>query len=243
MAGGNNSLVKRFALFDTTEFIVPSFARVGQRPNLAATSGTGFPYNSAEIPVPLLVGTEPESLSAATTLMARLSVAAGRRFRSNRWSMRARSATATQSLSALSGSCRPACCPRSACRRIAARHGGRRRPMPDGTRRPTPRKPSIAGATSSRGAAGAARSACSRTGSIQLRYLPQHAQGGARPGGQFRSAGQRQPLLAQGTSPGAGGTWLVATGTSPKELEQSMRALTQRREWARSAGVWRPMKS
>lgn len=69
----------RFALFDTSEFVMPQFARIGQRPNLAAIAGTGFPYGRAEVPVPLIIDhSQTETLSAAATFMARMSVAAGR---------------------------------------------------------------------------------------------------------------------------------------------------------------------
>lgn len=72
----NNS---RFVLFDSSELVIPTFARIGRRPNLNAISGTGFPYDRATEPVPLIVdNAQSESLSAAVTLLARMSVAAGR---------------------------------------------------------------------------------------------------------------------------------------------------------------------
>lgn len=69
----------RFALFDTSEFRMPDFARIGRRPDLAGISGTGFPYSRSPTPVPLLLerGSLP-ALSAAATLLARMSVVAGR---------------------------------------------------------------------------------------------------------------------------------------------------------------------
>lgn len=69
----------RFALFDTSEFSMPQFARIGRRPDLSGISGTGFPYNRTTTVIPLLL--EPgsvEALSAAATFLARMSVAAGR---------------------------------------------------------------------------------------------------------------------------------------------------------------------
>jgi hypothetical protein len=72
-ASGNS----RFVLFDTSEVVMPTFARVGRIPNLSATSGTAFPYRTQDS-VPLVVDSaQPETLSAAMTLMARMSVAAG----------------------------------------------------------------------------------------------------------------------------------------------------------------------
>lgn len=69
----------RFALFDTSEFVMPDYARIGRTPNLSAISGTGFPFNRTEYPIPLIVDrAQPEALSAAATMLARMSVAAGR---------------------------------------------------------------------------------------------------------------------------------------------------------------------
>jgi hypothetical protein len=70
---------QRFVVFDTSEFVMPSFARIARTPNLAAISGTGFPYSRAEYAIPLIMDrTQPEIVSAGVTLMARISVAAGR---------------------------------------------------------------------------------------------------------------------------------------------------------------------
>jgi hypothetical protein len=69
----------RFVLFDTSEFVMPDFARIAQLPNLAALQGTGFPYNSSDTPVALVLGdTSPDIVSAAATLLGRMAIAAGR---------------------------------------------------------------------------------------------------------------------------------------------------------------------
>lgn len=69
----------RFVIFDSSEFVMPEFARIGRIPELSGLSGTGFPYSRAEYPIPLVLDrTQPDSLSAATTLLARMSLAAGR---------------------------------------------------------------------------------------------------------------------------------------------------------------------
>lgn len=69
----------RFALFDTSQFVMPEYARVARSPDLAGTAGTGFPYNRAEAPVALVVQhSDPAALSAAATMLAQMSVAAGR---------------------------------------------------------------------------------------------------------------------------------------------------------------------
>lgn len=77
--GQSASATKRFVLFDTSELVMPEVARIGRTPNLAAVSGTGFPYNRAEYATPLLIDrTQPEVMSAAATLLARMAVVAGR---------------------------------------------------------------------------------------------------------------------------------------------------------------------
>jgi len=77
--GSTASEDRRFVLFDSSEFSIPDYARIGRTPNLASISGTGFPYNRAETPVALIIDrAQPQSLTAATTLLARLALSAGR---------------------------------------------------------------------------------------------------------------------------------------------------------------------
>jgi hypothetical protein len=69
----------RFALFDTSEIHIPDFARIGQRPNLAGLSGTGYPYNRATQPIPLFIDRiDSDTLSATATLLGQMAVVAGR---------------------------------------------------------------------------------------------------------------------------------------------------------------------
>ncbi len=69
----------RFALFDTSTFDIPNFARIGTRPNLAALGGTGFPYNRLTEPLPVIMDRgSRETLAATATLVSRLAQAAGR---------------------------------------------------------------------------------------------------------------------------------------------------------------------
>nr|WP_183900907.1 cellulose biosynthesis cyclic di-GMP-binding regulatory protein BcsB [Rhizobium metallidurans] len=69
----------RFALFDTSEFRMPDFARVGQRPNLAALAGTGYPYSRAASPTPLFIDrVDADTLSATATLLGQMALMAGR---------------------------------------------------------------------------------------------------------------------------------------------------------------------
>ncbi|SCB60072.1 cellulose synthase subunit [Rhizobium aethiopicum] len=68
----------RFALFDTSEVHIPDFARVGQRPNLAAMSGTAYPYGRTTEPTPLFIDrVDADTLSAAATLLGQMAVMAG----------------------------------------------------------------------------------------------------------------------------------------------------------------------
>ncbi|OBQ70106.1 cellulose biosynthesis cyclic di-GMP-binding regulatory protein BcsB [Mesorhizobium erdmanii] len=77
--GAASSDSKRFALFDSSEFVMPDFARIARTPDLGAISGTGFPYGRAQYALPLIMDrAQPEIVSAGVTLMARMSVAAGR---------------------------------------------------------------------------------------------------------------------------------------------------------------------
>lgn len=69
----------RFAIFNSSRFVVPAFARIGQSPNLAALSGTGYPYSQAEQPVPVVTErNDAPTLSVAADLLARMALSAGR---------------------------------------------------------------------------------------------------------------------------------------------------------------------
>jgi hypothetical protein len=78
--GSSASTTPRIALFDTSEFAMPNFARIGRSPNLEALAGTGFPYNTATSQ-PILVALErldADMLSIASTFFGRVAVMAGR---------------------------------------------------------------------------------------------------------------------------------------------------------------------
>lgn len=77
--GTPSSTTPRFALFDTSTFKMPSFARIGQIPNLAATAGMAFPYTYANDDVWIASNlSDYNVLSAAATVMGNLATAAGR---------------------------------------------------------------------------------------------------------------------------------------------------------------------
>ncbi|ENN85608.1 putative cellulose synthase protein [Rhizobium freirei PRF 81] len=68
----------RFALFDTSQFRIPDFARVGQRPNLAAFAGTGYPYNRDSESTALFIDRiDADMLSATATLLGQMALVAG----------------------------------------------------------------------------------------------------------------------------------------------------------------------
>lgn len=69
----------RFALFDTSTFHMPDFARVAQRPNLAALAGTGSPYSRNKTSTALYIDrSDPDTLSATATLLGQMAIVAGR---------------------------------------------------------------------------------------------------------------------------------------------------------------------
>jgi hypothetical protein len=76
--GTTGSTDARFVLFDTSVFHMPDFARVGQRPNLAATAGTAYPYSRMSGVLPLFMDrVDDDTLSATATFLGRLAMMAG----------------------------------------------------------------------------------------------------------------------------------------------------------------------
>ncbi|TNM66123.1 cellulose biosynthesis cyclic di-GMP-binding regulatory protein BcsB [Aliirhizobium smilacinae] len=79
-APGTSSEEKpRFAIFNTSQFHMPDFARIAQVPNVAATAGIGFPYFIGQDPVSLFLGRIDEpTLSAAATFAGKIAAASHR---------------------------------------------------------------------------------------------------------------------------------------------------------------------
>jgi hypothetical protein len=76
---GEVNLPSRFALFDTSEFVMPDYARIARVPDLAALMGAGFPYSRSTSPVALIMTDfHGDTVSAAATLLARIALAGGR---------------------------------------------------------------------------------------------------------------------------------------------------------------------
>jgi len=67
---------ERFLFSNTTQLVIPDFARAAALPDLQAFAGTGGPYSGVG-PVPLVLGPGAEVLPAAMTWLARVAVASG----------------------------------------------------------------------------------------------------------------------------------------------------------------------
>lgn len=68
----------RFAIFESSEFVMPSFGRIAQRPNLGAFAGRGYPYGRDGNPVPLVIpSADLNSYSAAATILSKMALRGG----------------------------------------------------------------------------------------------------------------------------------------------------------------------
>lgn len=77
--GASSEEKPRFAIFGTSQFHMPDFARIAQVPNVAATAGIGFPYFMGQEPVSLFLGRIDEpTLSAAATFAGKIASASHR---------------------------------------------------------------------------------------------------------------------------------------------------------------------
>ena len=77
--GAAPSAEPRFALFNSSEFHMPDFARIAQLPNLSAIAGTGFPYGRDYKQISLFLDrNDAQTLSVSATFLGKLAVAAGR---------------------------------------------------------------------------------------------------------------------------------------------------------------------
>ncbi|MBL0372155.1 cellulose biosynthesis cyclic di-GMP-binding regulatory protein BcsB [Rhizobium sp. KVB221] len=69
----------RFAIFNTSEFRIPDFARIAQSPSLSAVAGTGFPYGRGSTDVALFMDrVDSQTLSTTAMFLGKLAIAAGR---------------------------------------------------------------------------------------------------------------------------------------------------------------------
>ena len=68
----------RFVLFDSSEFTLGNFARIGRSPDLGAFTATAFPYNIDGNPIAVVLARQDAAtLAGASTLMARLALSNG----------------------------------------------------------------------------------------------------------------------------------------------------------------------
>lgn len=78
VVGGISSNMPRFALFDTSKFVMPSFARLDRAPDLSATAGMGYPYATSVNETTVFADmNDTNVLSAAANVVARLAVSSG----------------------------------------------------------------------------------------------------------------------------------------------------------------------
>ena len=235
-AGATTSDTARFALFDTSEFSVPRFARIGQRPNLSAFAGTGFPYNRTAT-VPLVVGNDADSLSAATTLLAKLSIGAGRpipiEMVANPGSIGERDALFVgpvgQMPQGLLGQIGVDETSRTAWGEAVAERDAMPRPDTEAT---FDRWRDELKGRGWRGQVSVLEDWLTRNFDISLSSLRITPSDTA----DFLPGGEATLLLAQGSSPGFGGTWTVLAAPSATELSASMRVLAGQELWRRLDG-------
>ncbi|TCK31114.1 cellulose synthase subunit [Ancylobacter aquaticus] len=76
VCGPGATLVRqqRFVVFDSSEFVMDNFARIGRSPGLAAFIGRGFPYFQSTQPVAVVMRQDIPTVAAAATVMARLAL-------------------------------------------------------------------------------------------------------------------------------------------------------------------------
>jgi hypothetical protein len=227
----------RFALFDTSEFFMPRYARIGQRPNLSAVAGTGFPYNRPLTPIPLLVTpNDADAFSAAATLLARISLAAGRPIQvepvTNAGLTGNRDAIFVGPVAQL---------PAGVLTQVgvaqdsstawgeAAEQATLARPDTEATF--TRWRDQLSGRGWS-GQVSALQDWFTRNFDItlsSLRLAPAASE-------DFTPGGSITSLIAQGGSVTGEGTWTIATAPTAKDLAQSMRAMTTQPIWSQVTG-------
>ncbi len=76
--GSNASDDARFALFDTSALYVPTYARIGQTPNLTALAGTGSPYSRQQEPTAFFMDRiDADTLTAAANFLGKMAQVSG----------------------------------------------------------------------------------------------------------------------------------------------------------------------
>ncbi len=234
--GATASSTPRFALFDTSEFHMPDFARVGQRPNLAAMSGTSYPYGRDIQPIPLFIDrTDADTLSASATLLSQLAIMAGHPIAVETVASPSvigdRNAIFIGSISQM---------PATALTQVnvATASQASWRPVTDS--QPTEVDNSKAleewrsriSGGALQGRIEAFRDWLRRNFDItgaSLQFVPNAEQ-------VFMPSNVATLMVAQGTSPDGGGAWTVVTSPSAKDLREGLNALTAQMNWPQLSG-------
>lgn len=234
--GATASQTPRFALFDTSEFHMPDFARVGQRPNLAAMAGTSYPYGRNPDPTPLFIDrTDADTLSAAATLLGQLAIMAGHPIAIETVASPSvigdRNAIFIGSISQM---------PATALTQVNVATASQASWRPVADSQPTEidngkaleewRSRISGGALQGRIAA--FREWLRRNFDItasSLQFVPNAEQ-------VFTPPNVATLMVAQGKSPDGGGTWTVVTAPSAKDLREGLNALTAQMNWPQISG-------
>jgi len=226
----------RFALFDTTEFHMPDFARVGQRPNLAAMAGTAYPYGRLTAPMPLFMDrADADTLSAAATLLGQMASMAGHPIdietSASPSTIGDRDAMFIGSISQL---------PATALSQVnvATSSQASWRPVPD-TAAAQPDTNTAFDQWRSKVSGGAWKGQVTafqewlrRNFDISLSSL-QFVPGAEEV---FAPSNVATMMVAQGTSPEGNGTWTLVTAPSAKDLREGAEALTAQANWPQISG-------
>jgi len=234
--GAAASSTPRFALFDTSELYIPDFARIGQRPNLAAMAGTAYPYGRATEPTPLFIDrVDADTLSATATLLGQMAIMAGHPIAvetvASPNAIGDRDAIFIGSISQM-----PATALSQA--NISTASQASWRPVPDtatgvvdtGTAFEEWNSRVSGGAL--RGRITAFREWLWRNFDISrssLQFIPGADE-------IFTPPNAATLLVAQGSSPGGAGSWTVVTAPSSKDLRDGLDALTEQLNWPQISG-------
>lgn len=232
--GATASGGQRFVVFDTSEFVMPDFARVARTPDLAAISGTGFPYSRVDYPLPLIMDrAQSETVSAGVTLLARMSVAAGRLIPVD--ASTAPTAVADRNaifLSALSQVPPTVLAQVGVSANSSSGWGEAVASIKPDTEATFDEWRQKLRGSGWRGQIGSFEDWMTRTFNISMdsfRIFP------GKPA-EYTPQGSASLLVAQETSPTAGGTWTLITAPSAAALREGVRTLTQQRTWRQLGG-------
>lgn len=227
--GGN-----RFVIFDSSEFVVPDFARVARTPDLAGISGTGFPYSRSQYTLPLIMDrTQPESVSAGVTLLARMSVAAGRLIDVD--SLTAATAVADRNalfISAISQVPTAVLAQVGVSNDTSSTWGEAVASIQPNTEATFDRWRERLRDSGWRGQIGSLQDWLTRTFNISMnsfRIFPG-------PAAKFTPQGSASLVVAQEASPAGSGTWTLVTAPTVGALRDGVRSLTQQGTWRQMQG-------